>query len=87
MAKADPPTIRDALSGNIRALRRQRGISQDELAFQADMHRTYLSDIERTARNVTLDVVERLALALAVEPWRLLKPGEMAVEEAPEKQR
>lgn len=41
------------------------------------MHRTYLSDIERTARNVTLDVVERLAAALSVEPWRLLKPGEM----------
>ncbi|PZQ19262.1 MAG: XRE family transcriptional regulator [Ancylobacter novellus] len=69
--------MRDALSSNIRALRRQRGISQDELAFRAGMHRTYLSDIERTARNVTLDVVERLAAALSVEPWRLLKPGEM----------
>jgi len=50
----------------VRARRQQLGITQEELAWRADMHRTYIADIERGARNVTLRSVASLAGALEV---------------------
>lgn len=41
-----------------------RGLSQEQLAFEADMHRTYVSGIERGGRNLTATVLQRLATAL-----------------------
>ena len=46
--------------------RRNLGITQEELAWRADMHRTYIADIERGARNVTLRTLANLATALKV---------------------
>jgi len=51
---------------NIRRLREERGWSQEEYAERADIHRTYVSDIERGRRNPTITVVERLARPLEV---------------------
>src|SRR6266404_1653011 len=48
----------------VRAMRTDLGISQEELAGRADLHRTYISDIERGARNVSLESIEKLAHAL-----------------------
>jgi transcriptional regulator with XRE-family HTH domain len=59
-----------------RAVRKRRialGLSQEELAERADLHRTYISDIERGSRNVSLENIKRIAGALKVEPWELLK--------------
>ncbi len=57
---------------SVRNLRLRLGISQEELAERADLHRTYISGIERGARNVTLRSIERLAKALGVSTSDLL---------------
>lgn len=56
---------------SVRAWRRRLGISQEELAGRAGLHRTYVCDIERGARNVSLKSVEKLAKALDVSVARL----------------
>ncbi|MFN3779258.1 MAG: helix-turn-helix domain-containing protein [Brevundimonas aurantiaca] len=61
------------LGRNVRALRTASGISQEELAFRANMKRSYLSDLERGTRNPTVRALGRLAEALAVSPGRLLE--------------
>ena len=65
--------IRHRLGSNLRQRRADRGWSQEEFADRAGMHRTYISDLERGARNPTILVVERLAQALAVDAADLLK--------------
>lgn len=60
------------LGQNLRRLRQEKGLSQEEFAFEAKIHRTYISDLERGARNPTITILEKLALALKVEPGRLL---------------
>jgi len=53
------------------------GISQEELAFLCGLHRTYISDIERGTRNVSLENIEKIARALNVSPKDLFDfPGE-----------
>jgi ribosome-binding protein aMBF1 (putative translation factor) len=56
----------------VRSLRRGLGLSQESLAERADLHRTYISDVEGGARNVTLKSLERLARALEVSAATLL---------------
>ncbi|WP_342760757.1 helix-turn-helix transcriptional regulator [Azospirillum thermophilum] len=56
-------------------IRRSRGWSQEELAFESGLHRTYISGIERGARNPTVTVLRALADALGVGPGRLLDDG------------
>ena len=57
---------RARLRANIRRLRAERGWSQEELADQAGLHRTYISGIERMVRNPTLTVLDKIATALGV---------------------
>lgn len=64
--------IRERLARNLRRLRQKKGWSQEEFAFEAELHRTYISDLERVARNPTITVVEKLAKALGVKPGALL---------------
>lgn len=58
--------IRIIFGKRIRTLRQARGISQEELAFISDLHRTYISDIERGARNISLDNINKIAKALDI---------------------
>ena len=58
---------------NVQRIRRERGWSQEELAFRAGLHRTYISGVERGVRNPTISVVGRLAEALQVAPATLLE--------------
>ena len=51
----------------VRELRKEKGISQEELAFKADLHRTYIGMIERAEKNITLINVEKIAKALNVK--------------------
>lgn len=60
------------LGVTVKALRRRLGITQEELAWRADLHRTYIADIERGARNVTLRSMESLAKALEMTVGELL---------------
>ncbi|WP_089214156.1 helix-turn-helix domain-containing protein [Sphingopyxis indica] len=64
--------IRERLAKNLRLLRQEKGWSQEAFADEADLHRTYISDLERGARNPTITVVDKLANALGVTPGRLL---------------
>lgn len=64
--------IRLRLARNLRRLREQKGWSQEKFAFEANIHRTYVSDIERGARNPTITVVEKLAAPLGVTVSELL---------------
>ena len=64
--------IRQRLATNLRRLRHEKGLSQEGFAHEAGLHRTYVSDIERGARNPTITVVEKLAASLGVPPGRLL---------------
>jgi transcriptional regulator with XRE-family HTH domain len=64
---------RNALALNIRRLRSERGISQEELADLAGLHRTYIGSIERSERNVSIDNIEKIAIALETTVSDLLK--------------
>jgi len=65
--------VRDRLARNLIALRHKKGWSQEELADQAGLHRTYVSGVERCVRNPTILIVERLAKALKVSASALLE--------------
>lgn len=65
-------TARLRLAQNIRELRSQKGASQEDLALEAGLHRTFVAHVERGARNISIDNIEKLAIALGVPPYRLL---------------
>ncbi len=65
--------IRQVVGMNVRSFRQERGLSQEELAFKADLHRTYVSGVERGIRNPTVVIIERLAKALKVSAEQLLR--------------
>jgi DNA-binding XRE family transcriptional regulator len=65
--------LRDTLAKNMRRLRAARGLSQEALAHDSGMNRTYLSAVERAERNVSIDNIARIAKGLRVEPWTLLR--------------
>jgi transcriptional regulator with XRE-family HTH domain len=56
---------------NLRKYRTLRGLSQEEFANMAGLHRTYISAIEREKRSIALDNVEKIASALGVEAYVL----------------
>ncbi len=64
--------IRHRLAKNLRRLRLEKDWSQEALAFEAEIHRTYISDLERGTRNPTITVVEKLAKTLGVKSGALL---------------
>ena len=59
---------------NLKRLRTSAGISQEELAERASLHRTYVSSVERARRNVSLENIFQIAEALGTSPAELLKP-------------
>lgn len=59
-------------AANVKRRRLELGISQEELAERAGVHRTYIGMLERSEKNATLYSIERLAGALEVEPATLL---------------
>ncbi|MBV8037413.1 helix-turn-helix domain-containing protein [Roseateles sp.] len=66
--------VRGVLAYNVRLLRVQKGWSQEELAMECELDRTYVSAVERSRWNVSLGNIQRLAMALDTQPWCLLKP-------------
>ncbi|MFC2970023.1 helix-turn-helix domain-containing protein [Acidimangrovimonas pyrenivorans] len=65
--------IRALVGRNVKRFREAKGLSQEQLAFEADLHRTYVSGVERGVRNPTVVIIARLATALGVEPSKLLE--------------
>ncbi len=66
--------IRKTVGLNLKQLRQEAGLSQEDLAWEADLHRTYISGVERGIRNPTVTVLMKIADALQVEPGELLRP-------------
>jgi transcriptional regulator with XRE-family HTH domain len=64
--------VRQRLARNLQKLRQAKGVSQEAFAEEAGLHRTYISDLERGARNPTISVVDRIARALKVPIGKLL---------------
>ena len=69
----DPRDLRQAFAANLRRLRHAKGISQEDLAYEADVNRTYLSKLEKGVSYPGLEIIAKLADALGVEPAELLK--------------
>lgn len=65
--------IQRILADNMRRYRKETGLSQDALAHECDLHRTYISGIERCVRNPTVMSINKIARALDVQAWQLLK--------------
>lgn len=70
-----PESARERFARNLRIARKERGISQEELAAEAGLHRTYIGSVERAERNISVDSMERLATALSVDIVELLAIG------------
>ncbi|MDB5409652.1 MAG: family transcriptional regulator [Rhodospirillales bacterium] len=64
--------IRRRVGLNVRKFRLQRAWSQEQLAFECDLHRTYVSGVERGIRNPTILILNKIATALQVSPGKLL---------------
>lgn len=65
-------SLREIFAANLRHRRQEVGLSQEELAHRAQIDRTYVSSLERCQYAATLDVIEKLAVELGVDPAELL---------------
>ncbi len=59
--------VRVRIGLNVQEARRDKGLSQEELAHRADVHQTYLSGVERGRRNPSVTVLQRIAGALGLD--------------------
>jgi transcriptional regulator with XRE-family HTH domain len=84
---ADDTGIIQIVARNVRGARKAAGLSQEELAHQADVDRTYISQVERQQRNLTISVLSRIARALGTTPDRLLIPSKTLVDKPVRKRR
>ena len=73
----DPDNLRDVLAYWVRLKRVEKGWSQERLALECELDRTYVSAVERSRWNVSLSNMERLAQALGVEVWTLLRAPQL----------
>ncbi len=79
MPRTAQPSVNPVLkqfAARLIELRKQQGISQERLAMEAGIGRSYLSGVERALRNISLINITKLAAALGIEPYLLLqRPG------------
>lgn len=68
-----------ALAIVVRDRRAELKVSQSELARRSGLHRSYIGDLERGTRNISIRNLSRLAIALQISPWGLLKIAEEKV--------
>lgn len=68
------PSARSRFGQRLRQERTDRGLSQEELADRAGIHRTYVGSVERGERNISIDSMERLARGLGLDICELLAP-------------
>lgn len=67
--------LQRAFGRNLLAYRQAKGLSQEAFAYELGFHRTYMGDLERGERNLTLRSVERIAERLGKEPLSMLRPS------------
>jgi len=61
----------DIFGDNVRRYRKKKGLSQAQLADACDLHRTYISSLERHKRSISLNNIQKIADALEIEPYML----------------
>lgn len=66
MEKAKLRKLRKEFGIRVRSLRKERGYSQEEFAYECELHRTYMGDIERGERNISIDNIYKIALTLDI---------------------
>lgn len=71
--KVTLPTLKSALSANIKRIRNERGLSQEKLALKAEVDRSYMSELERCLANPSIEALLRIGNALDVSPSELLQ--------------
>jgi transcriptional regulator with XRE-family HTH domain len=69
----DPRAVRQVFAANLRRLRHQKGLSQEEMAFSAEINRTYLSRLEKGVSYPGLEIIAKLANVLEIEEAVLLQ--------------
>lgn len=69
----------ELLGANVRHYRKLKGMTQEQLALDTGMERSYVSDLERGTRNPSVRALGRLAEALAIAPHQLLVPADRTV--------
>lgn len=69
----DPGELRQVFAANLRRLRYAKGLSQEGLAYEAGVNRSYLSRLEKGATYAGLEIIAKLAGVLGVEPAELLR--------------
>ena len=72
LMKSQGKKLRTVFAENIRACRKEKGLSQEKLAELCGLHRTYVGSVERSERNVSIDNIEKIANALRTSPSELL---------------
>jgi transcriptional regulator with XRE-family HTH domain len=65
--------LRQVFAANLRRLRHAKGLSQEDLAYEAAVNRSYMSTLEKGGSYVGLEIIGKLAAVLEVEPAELLK--------------
>ena len=68
-----PISLRESFARAVREHRNEKGWSQERLAEEASLHRTYVSGVERGVRNVSIDNIEKIGRALNADPAELLR--------------
>lgn len=81
MSNKSKPNIKKRFGFAIKQRRQELGISQEELSFRSGLHRTYISDIERGFRNLSLENIEKLAKALEVKVSTLFSKYGIEIED------
>lgn len=82
MKRTHPGRLREILAVNIRLHRKERGVSQQDFAYDIEMDRTYFGGIERGERNVSIDNIERIATGLEISAHILLLEPENPADSA-----
>lgn len=72
MPSAPPSPLRQVFAQRVRAERKRLGISQEELADRAQLHRTFVGSVERAETNISIDNIGRLSDALGVDAAQLM---------------
>jgi transcriptional regulator with XRE-family HTH domain len=75
-----PMKLRAIVARNLRVLRKQKGLTQEELAFQAGINRNYVGQIEREEKSPTVDILEHIGVAMKVQPIQFFYTHEKAVK-------
>lgn len=73
MAAAPPSPLRRVFAAQVRARRKKLGLSQEELADRAEVHRTFIGAVERSESNISIDNIARISAALEIEAAELLR--------------